>query len=227
MHDLAQIAFFERLTKEELSNLQALTQRKKYPAGTAVFFQDDPSDSMYLLLEGSAKVYQTSEDGKDRILKILKPGEAFGDLAMIEGRLRSASVQTLEDSEMLTLARADFQAFGDSHPAVLWELLATFAERLRLMNESILDLSFRDVPYRLLRVLQELVSHHGQGGPEGWRIWLPLTVRDLSSMVGANVETVGRLLDRYESDGLLKRDASHWIVPDPKALTRALENAAQ
>lgn len=146
---------------------------------------------------------------------------------MIEGLPRSASVQTLEDSELLTLNRKDFQAYTDKHPAVLWELLQTFAERLRRMNEDVLDLSFRDVPYRVLRVISQLVDRHGEAGPDGWRISMPLSVRELSSMVGSNPETVGRLLDRYETDGLLKRDRDSWIVPDPKALTRALEYAAQ
>lgn len=182
---------------------------------------------MYVVLAGSAKIFQTSEDGKERILKILKPGEVVGELAMLEGLARSASVQTLEDSELLVLTRKDFQAFGEKHPAVLWELLATFAERMRRMNEDVLDMSFRDVPYRVLRVLSQLLDRHGETTADGRRISLPLTVRELASMVGSNSETVGRLLDRYETDGLVKRDGSHWIVPDSNALTRALEYAAQ
>jgi CRP/FNR family transcriptional regulator, cyclic AMP receptor protein len=182
---------------------------------------------MYVVLSGSAKIYQTSEDGNQRILKILKPGEVVGELAMIEGQARSASVEALADCEMLVLSRKDFETFGNAHPGVLWELLATFAERLRRMNEDVLDMSFRDVPYRVLRVMSQLVDRHGESTPDGWRISMPLTVRELSSMVGSNPETVSRLLDRYETDGLVKRSGNNWVVPDPKALTRALEYAAQ
>lgn len=192
-----------------------------------VFFQDDPSDSLYLVLSGSAKIFQTSEDGKVRILRILKKGDAFGELAMIEGQPRSASVQTLEPSEMLLLNRKDFQAFCDKHPAVLWTLLVAFAERLRRMNEDVLDMSFRDVPYRVLRVLSQLAERHGSAGPDGWRVSVALSAKDLASMVGSNADTVGRLLDGYETDGLLKRDRASWIVPDLKALNRAVEYAGQ
>ena len=192
-----------------------------------VFFQDDPSDSLYVMLSGSAKIFQTSEDGKERILKILKKGEAFGELALIEGQPRSARVQTLEPTEMLMLTRKDFQAFCDKHPAVLWMLLQAFAERLRRMNEDVLDMSFRDVPYRVLRVLSQLVERHGTSGAEGWKVSTPLSAKDLASMVGSNTDVVGRLLDSYESDGLLKRDRASWTVPDVKALTRALEYAGQ
>jgi len=192
-----------------------------------VFFQDDPSDSLYVVLSGSAKIFQTSEDGKERILKIIRKGEAFGELAMIEGQPRSASVQTLEPSEMLVLVRKDFQAFCDKHPSVLWMLLQALAERLRRVNEDVLDMSFRDVPYRVLRVLSQLVERHGTAGPDGWRMSTPLLAKDLASMVGSNAEGVGRLIDGYETDGLIKRDRTSWTVPDPKALTRALEYAAQ
>ncbi len=200
---------------------------KQYPANMAVFFQDDPSDSLYVVLSGTAKIFQTSEDGQERILKILKAGEAFGELAMIEGLARSASVQTLEPSEMVMLTRKDFQAFCDKHPAVLWSLLQTFAERLRHMNEDVLDLSFRDVPYRVLHVLSELAERHGTSGPNGRQISTPLGVKDLASMVGSNADTVGRLLDGYERDGLLKRERGSWNVPDVAALSRAVEYAGQ
>lgn len=218
---------FERLDKNELAQLEALTEKKRYPAGTAVFFQDDPADALYILLSGSAKMFQTSEDGKDRILRILKRGNAFGDLAMIEGKDRFVSVQTLEDCEMLRLSRKDFVAFAEKHTWVLWTLLSAFAERIRRMNQDVLDLSFRDVPYRLLHALSDLVERHGEPGPAGQRITMPLSATDLASIVGSNVETVGRLLDRFENEGLIRRDGTNFVVPDPKALARTLEYTAQ
>lgn len=227
IREMRVVPLFDRLGSEDITNLAALTTHKTYKAGTAVFFQDDPSDSLYIIVAGSAKVFQTSEDGKDRILSILRAGEAFGEFAMIEGLPRSASVQVLGDTELLVLTRKDFEAYARENPAVLWKLLQTVCERLRHMSEGVLDMSFRDVPYRLLRVLSQLVDRHGESVPEGRRIALPLTVRELASMVGSNAETVARLLDRFENDGLVKHDGTNWIVPDPKALTRTLEYSAQ
>ncbi|MGE0454874.1 MAG: Crp/Fnr family transcriptional regulator [Vicinamibacteria bacterium] len=227
IQELARISLFERLTKDDLDRLGALTERKRYAGDTALFFQDDPSDSLYLVLSGSVKVFQTSEDGKERILKILRPGDDVGEMAMIDGLPRAVSAQTLEDSEMLVLTRKAFKAFGEERPAVVWELLVTCAGRLRRMNENILDLSFRDVPYRVLHLLSQLLERHGEQTADGWRISLALSVREMASMVGSNAETVGRLLDGYETDGLIKRDGNRWIVPDPKALDRSLEYSAQ
>jgi CRP/FNR family transcriptional regulator len=223
VHELARVPLFDRLSDGELEKLEKLARRQRFRANTAVFFQDDPSDSLYVMLTGSAKVFHTSEDGRDRIMTTLRAGDAFGELAMIEGEPRSATVQTLEETELLVLSRRDFEGFASEHPHVLYKLLQTMCERARRIDEDVLDLSFKDVPYRVLRVLSQLLARHGESGPDGWRIKMPLTVRDLSSMVGSNAETVGRVLDRYESEGLVRRRAENWLIPDQGALARALE----
>jgi len=223
--DLARIPLFAHLSLAEQEKLDSLMERKTFTAQTAVFFQDDPSDSLYIVLSGSAKVFRTSEDGKDRILSTLRPGDVFGELAMIEGLVRSASVQATEDTEMLSLSRHDFEVFAQEHPPVLWKLLQALCERLRMIEHD-LDPLFRDVPYRVLHVLSRLLERHGQSGPDGWRIRFPLSVRELASMVGSNSETVSRLVETYERDGLARRDGETWVVPDRRALARALEYAS-
>ena len=226
MQDLARVPLFERLSGDQLAQLEKLASRRKCASNTAVFFQDDPSDSLYVVLSGSAKVFRTSEDGRDRIMTTLRPGDAFGELAMIEGQPRSATVQTLEETELLSLSRRDFERFASEHPDFLFKLLQSMCERVRKINEDVIDLSFKDVSYRVLRRLSQLLVRHGESGPDGWRIKTPLSVRDLSSMVGSNTETVGRLLDRYESEGLVRRQEGNWTIPDQGALNRALEHAS-
>ncbi len=223
--DLARIPLFARLTPVEQEKLLSLMVRKTFKDDTAVFFQDDPSDSLYVVLSGSAKVVRTSEDGKDRILKVFWPGEVFGELAMLEGLPRSATVQTTADSEMLVLARRDFEALAREQPDVLWKLLQAVCGRLREVGEDLLD-QYRDMPYRVLKVLSQLLERHGESGPGGWRIRIPVSARDLSQMIGSNPETVSRQLETLERDGLLRRDGAHWSVPDRKAFARAFEHEA-
>jgi CRP/FNR family cyclic AMP-dependent transcriptional regulator len=172
-------------------------------------------------------VFQTSEDGKDRILRILQPGNAVGDLAMYEGKNRFVTVQTLEDSEMLRLGRKELVAFSEKHTWVLWALLSSLAARVRKTHEDVLDLSFRDVPYRLLHTLSDLVERHGIKGADGTRISMQLSAADLASMIGSNTDTVGRLLDRYENEGLVRRSGQNWVVPDPAVLRKTVEYTAQ
>lgn len=224
---LASVPGFDRLDAKELDQLEAVTEKKRYPAHTAVFFQDDPADALYILISGSAKAFQTSEDGKDRIVRILKPGNAFGDLAMIAGKDRFLTVQTLEDSEMLRLSHKDFVAFADKHTWVLWTLLKAYAERINRKNEDLLDLSFREAPYRLLHTIREIAERDGEETPEGVRIAMTLSAADLAGMIGATPEAVGRMLTGFENDGLIKRSGGHLIIPDLSGLTRTLEYVAQ
>lgn len=217
---------FVRLDPAEREELRSLMARKKFTAKTAVLFQDDPSDSLYVVLSGSAKIYRTSEDGTDHILATLRPGDTFGEMAMIEGLPRSASVEAVEDTEMLYLAHRDFEAFARKHPAVLWGILQVLCERLRKVKETQVDPQFHDVPYRVLNVFSQMLDRHGQSDPDGWRIGFPLSMGELAAMIGSNHETVSHLIAAYERDGLVRRDGETWIVPDRRALARALEYAS-
>src|SRR5262245_7800267 len=227
MSELSNVPGFERLEPKELAQLEALMEKKRYTSGTAIFFQDDPADALYILTSGSAKIFKTSEDGKDRIIRTVRPGQAFGDLAMIEGRTRYVTVQALEDCEALRLSRKEFEDFGNKHSWLLWALLRSFAQRIRQRNEDMLDLSYRDVPYRLLHALAELVERHGVPEAGGTKISMPLSAVDLAAMIGTTPDAVGRLLERYQTEGLIKQAGPHWVVTDPKALTKTLEYVAQ
>src|SRR5438445_11107309 len=103
---------------------------------------------------------------------------------------------------MLCLTRAEFEAFAREYPEVLWKLLQALCERVRRINEDVLDLSFRDVPYRVLRLLAQHVSHHGESGPTDWRIRTPRSPHDASGIVASSTETDGRRHDPHERDRL-------------------------
>ncbi|PYQ14210.1 MAG: hypothetical protein DMF80_12900 [Acidobacteria bacterium] len=211
MDELSQIPIFEKLTPSELARLGGIVKRTRFPRDTVLFFQGDPSDSLHLIVSGSVKVYQTSEQGRERILKILSPREIVGELAMLDGQPRSATVAALDDTETLSISRRDFEKFVAEHPHVSGEMM---------------EMSFREVPYRLLRLLVQLCDQHGQASPEGTRIGIKLTSADLAGMVGASRESVSRLLAQFQDQGLIRLDRGQLVVPDPKALSRALEYAS-
>ena len=226
MDELSRIPIFQKLRPEELEKLTRIVARRRYDRGTILFFEGDPSDSLYLILSGSVKVYQTSEAGHEKILKVLGPREIVGELALLDGHPRSATVAAMEDTEMLSISRPDFQAFAAERPEFLWKVIESLCEKLRRTSDDMVDQSFRDVPYRLLRALDQLCAKYGEATPEGCRIALKLGTKDLASMVGSNLETVSRLLSQFQEDGLVRLERNHVVVPDPKALARALEYAS-
>src|SRR6267143_2309397 len=170
----SRVSIFSKLSPSDVEQLAKIVTQKKYGADAAVFFQGEPSDSLYMLLKGSVKVTGASEEGVEKILDILGPGEIFGELGMLE-------------------------------------------------------MSSKEVPYRLLAALRQLTEEYGQVAADGTcLISLKFGVQDLAAMVGSNREVVSRLLHQYEADGLIELGKDKKIIiPDPAALARALEYASE
>jgi CRP/FNR family transcriptional regulator len=224
----SRVSIFSKLTPADVQELSRIVRTKKYGVDSAIFFQGEPSDSLYMILKGSVKVTEASSDGREKILDILGPGEIFGELAMLDGHPRSATVATVEPTELATISHSDFRQFVATRPEILWKVLGALCERLRKTSAGMLELSSREVPYRLLSALSEIAEKHGQLAPDGsCLVTLKLGVDDLAAMVGSSRDVISRLLHRFEQDGLIElRKNKQLVVPDPSALARALEYAA-
>jgi CRP-like cAMP-binding protein len=221
---LRAVPIFEKLSQVELGEIEKASKREVFPPERVVFFEGDRSDSLYVILRGSTKVFQTSDEGKERILNTLGPGAFFGEISMLDGGPRSASVKALEETEMLVFHHRDFRECVRRNPELLWKVLEALCANTRRQSDQLLDMTFRDVPYRLLRHLVRLVEKHGVREAGGTRIDIKLSSHDLAGMVGTNPERVSRLLQRLQSDGLLAVGSDDYlVVPDAHALERSLE----
>jgi CRP/FNR family transcriptional regulator, cyclic AMP receptor protein len=225
----SRISIFSKLSPDDVEQLAKIVTQKEYAADTAVFFQDEPSDSLYMVLKGSVKVTTASEGGVEKVLDILGAGEIFGELAMLDGHPRSATVTTCEPTEMASISRKDFKNFAAGRPEILWKLMESLCERIRKTSDSMLEMSSKEVPYRLLAALHQLTEKHGQVAADGsCLINMKVGPQELAAMVGANREVVSRLLHKYEADGLIELGKNKkLIVPHPAALTKALEYASE
>lgn len=225
----SRVSIFSKLSPSDIQELGKLVKVKKYGADTAVFFQGEPSDSLYMVLKGTVKVSETSTDGHEKILDILGANEIFGELALLDGHPRSATITTCEPSELATISQQDFRRFVTTRPEVLWKVVVALCERIRKTNADMLELTSREVPCRLLAVLDQLAEKHGKTGPDGsCVIGLKFSIDDFAAMVGCNREIVSRLLHRYQEQGLIAlREDKQVVIPDPAAFARAIEYAAQ
>jgi CRP/FNR family transcriptional regulator, cyclic AMP receptor protein len=224
----ARVSIFSKLSQSDVEQLTQILTAKKYAPNVSVFFQGDPSDSLYIVLKGSVKVTQASEDGHEKILDILGPDEIFGELAMLDGHPRSATVTTCESTDLAAISRKDFREFVSKHPEIVWKVLASLCERVRKTSTDMLELSSREVPYRLLAALSQLTEKYGQVAADGsCLISENFGLNDLVAMVGSSREIVSRLLHRYQEQGLIELGKNKLIIPDPKALARALEYSSQ
>lgn len=222
-HDLARITLFQTLEQPELERLQPIVTKAMLRPETAVFFEDDTSDSVYGILSGAVKVFRTSDEGEERILQILGPGDVFGEYALIDGKPRSASVATLEESVLLSISHRDFRHFVGEAPDVLWKVLESYTNRMRAQTRELMEFSRQDVSTRLASVLLKLADKHGRAGDGGTIIPLSLTPDSLAEMVASRADRVEGLLNRWQSEGLIITSPSQLTLVDVTTLRRSLE----
>jgi CRP/FNR family cyclic AMP-dependent transcriptional regulator len=217
---MARVAFFQKLNEHELAQIAAISKRQKFNGDHVVFFEGSHSDSLYVIVSGSVKIYQKAQDGREKILCVLGPGEFFGEFSLVDGQPRSASVATLQPTEMLSVAHLDFRRFAKRSPDVLWKVLEAMCERLRVVNEENFDLAFRNMSYRLVRALLKL-SEYGTATVGG--VTIVVSKQDLAAMVGSGPERVLNFLQKLADRRLVHTEGDNIHIPDIDALRKALE----
>ena len=141
------------LSAAERGALAALLRRRRYRRDEVVFHQGDPGETLHLVRSGRLKVVNPGESGEEAVLTIVGPGDLFGELTLLDGGPRSATVVALEEVETATLSRADFLALLRRNPPVVEALLAALARTIRRLTEEVTDLMFLDLRGRLVKKL--------------------------------------------------------------------------
>jgi CRP-like cAMP-binding protein len=195
---LGAIPLFSHLGGPELTRLAGVVRERHYPKNSMVLFADDPGDTLFIVLKGQVKVVLVGEDGREVILSILKDGDFFGEMALIDDRPRSANVIATTASDMLVLRRVDFQQCLEASPRIALGLLQELSRRLRFADDKIGGLVLLDVNGRVARLLLQLADEHGGEG-----IPRTATHHTLAQMVGSSRETVSRTLRELQEQGLI------------------------
>jgi CRP-like cAMP-binding protein len=217
---LERVPFVAALGASDREALAAEAKRRRFKRDEVVFDKDDPGESLFIIDEGSVRIYLPSLQGADLTLALLGPGDFFGDMALLDGRPRSASAAALQETETVALDRADFIAVIRSRPEAAMAVLAAVARRLRETNEMAGDLAFLDVGGRLAKKLLELAAAHGVERPEGILLHLRLTQEELANMVGVTRESVNRSLALLRREGVISGQGRRFVIRDVEALQR-------
>jgi CRP/FNR family transcriptional regulator, cyclic AMP receptor protein len=220
---LASVPIFQKLGPDDLQALEKIAKRRRLAANTMVFFEGDRTDALYIVVKGSLKVCRKLDDGREKVLNTMGPGEIFGELAMLDGQPRSASVETVEATELIGIARKDFHELSMATPGILWRMLEGLCERLRILNDAQLDIAYRDSPYRVAQAIAKLAEKHGEKTNEGLRVRESFGVKALAGMAATTPDRVNRAIEKFEDDGLVRVSKGDLVVPDLAALRRAIE----
>jgi CRP/FNR family transcriptional regulator, cyclic AMP receptor protein len=197
-------------------------RRRTFGRGETVFHKGDPGGSMFLILDGQVKIVLPSQDGEEALLGVLDEGECFGELSLLDGAPRSATIVATEPTETLMVQREDVIQAMATHPQLAVDLLRVLAGRLRETDEVVADAVFLDVPARLAKRLLELARDYGTTVPEGTLIGLRLTQTELASMVGATRESVNKHLGAFRTRGVLTLQRGRIVIHRPEELRRRI-----
>jgi CRP-like cAMP-binding protein len=193
--------------------------RRRFRRGEVVFHQGDPGDSLHIVSSGGLKVLLPGTEGDEAIIATLRPGDFFGELSLLDGSPRSATVAAVEPSETLALPRDSFRDLLDRDPAVRDALLAGLAHQMRRITGHVEELHFLDLPGRLAKRLARLAREEHPNATEVRLDW-PYTQSEIAAMIGGTRQSVNRLLGTLIVDGLVVLDRDVLIIPDVDALDR-------
>ena len=210
---LSTVSLLHGLDNAELTRFAELTRERNYPKGSVILFEDDPGDSLFIVKSGRVKVVLVGEDGREVILGMLGVGEHFGELALIDGKPRSAHVIAVDDSELIILRREDFRRRVEDSAPLAWALLSALSKRLRRADEQIGGLVLLDVHGRIARLLADSANATGT-------IEKKLTHQMIAQMIGASRETVSRAMRDFQDRGLITVQRRQITLADRPALER-------
>jgi CRP/FNR family cyclic AMP-dependent transcriptional regulator len=217
---IGRIPLFTSLKPGHMALIAEKLTLRQYRRGAIIFHKDDPGLTLYIMKSGQAKIVTSSSDGEEVILAILTGGDFFGELSILDGKPRSATVVAMEDTSVFTLDRSDLVNVIMGQPEVAIEMLAAMSVRLRHANILIEDASFLDLPARLAKRLMELAKKHGIETDSGLKIDVRMTQQDLANAIGASRETVNRLLGQFQDQGLISIAKQHIYILDQDELTQ-------
>ena len=219
---LRMIPLFRGLDAPALRALAALARHRRCAAGEEIVQQDAPADAVYLILRGRASVSTVGRNAEALVIREIGPGEIIGEVSLLDGGPRSATVKAITKTELIGIDRAPFMQLIGDRPAIALSLLAVLATRLRLLTTYADELAGLPLRARLAKYLFTLSTVHGQRvGPTRVRIGQKFSQEELARRLGVTRESVNKHLRQFQKDGIVVRESGHLVVMAPAKLRAA------
>lgn len=215
---LQQLPLFAGFPEQELAPLAAESHIHRFEAEAVVFRQGDACDRVWILHGGRVKIVYQEENGREMILEMISPGEAFGGAVLFLPQ-QPATARAMAVSEVVSLPSERYSQFLSDHPAAALKLVRMLGTRLHSMV-GFQVLAGERVERRLAHILLKLADRLGQPDPEGVVITIPLARQDLADMAGTTLETTIRTVSRFRAQGLVKTRRGGYLVITDEARLR-------
>ena len=212
---LAETELFGVLDRATLENIAKRSVERSYRRGQIIFSQGENPGSLYVLTQGRVKVVLLAQTGDEMLLRTMTPPATFGELALVDGGARSASVEAVEPSRALMVPRSLWDELVAREPAIKDGLIRSMAAVLRRITDQASDFVFLDLAGRVAKLL---IREYEAGGDT--RLDLPLSQSDIAQMVGASRQSVNQILGHLVSRGYVEMQGRTIVLKDIAALQR-------
>lgn len=198
------VSLFSSLSDNDLNKVTNLITKKAFEKGEIIFSEGDPFDKLFIINNGSIKIYTSSKDGKEQILYILKSGEFLGDLNLLKNDIFKFNAMALEYTNMCIIHKDDFDILIKTNPEISIKILEYAHDRIASLENLVQTLTTKDVDVRLASLLINLSETFGIKSDIGIEITLPLTREEMANFIGVTRETVSRKLSYFQSQNIIE-----------------------
>ena len=194
----------------------------RFRKGETIFRRGDEGANMMLIVSGAVKVFNTTVDGREAVLNFLGPADVIGEITMLDGLDRTASVVALEPTETFIIQRRDIIPALMAKPEAMLEVIQMLCGKLRNTSALIED-GLNEMPGRTARGLLRLADQHGRQTKDGIVINLQVIQRDLGGYMGLSRENTSRQLVALRQQGLIAMDSARIVIRDRAGLEEAAD----
>jgi CRP/FNR family cyclic AMP-dependent transcriptional regulator len=213
---LERTRLFRGLPAATIQQISALSIRRSYSNGAIVFSQADPGDSLYGVVTGKIRISASSPSGREMFLNIMEPGDTFGEIALLDGRHRTATASAISQSELIIITRDHFLELLKREPELVSHVVQLLCERIRWTSGLAEESALLSVPERLARRLLSLGQLHGHETPNG--VELDISHEEVARFLGLSRQVVNQYLQNWKVQGWLALGRGKIVIVDEHAL---------
>jgi CRP-like cAMP-binding protein len=218
-HLVAELPLLARLPREDRQALASRARLRSFSAGTVIFAEGSPGDSLHVVVEGRVRIVVSSGAGDEATVALVGPGDCFGELSLLDGLPRSASAVASVATRTFVVTRDIFVEWVSERPAAALAILETLSLRLRKTDQALADLAFLDLEHRLAKQLISLAAVHDlDAAHNGSTLRLQVTQGELASMLGVSRESVNKQLNAFSRKGWVTLSRGSVTITEMDAL---------
>ena len=215
---LSECVLFRGFRPAERAEIVSRTQICNYKAGETVFTIGSPGNNMMAVLNGTVRISVPSRDGRELMLAILQPGEVFGEIAVLDGKERTADAAADTACTLAVLDRRDILNFLEQHPTAWLQLVAVLCDRLRRADQLLADVALLQLPARLAKTMLRLIEHDAQSKSAAKSATIRFSQRELANMLGGTRESVNKCLAGWQRRRIVEMKEGRITILDKDAL---------